>query len=118
MALGALIIGLLSLLISWVPFIGLLSVVGGLIAVVLGFLGRGRAKKVANGAGMALTGIIVGALALVVGILSTAVPVLFFQDMARNFEDVDRCIQETGNEDACIQEHAPAWLRNLDDLDG
>jgi hypothetical protein len=60
-ALAALIVGILSLLIAWVPFIGLLGVVGGIIALVLGFVARGRIKRTgAGGNGVALTGIVTG----------------------------------------------------------
>jgi hypothetical protein len=117
LAVAAMIFGILSLLVSWVPFVGLLGVVGGALALVLGLLGRGRAKKVANGAGLAVTGIITGLLAVLVGIASTVLPVLFFQGMVGDFEAVDRCIEQTGNEQACIEEHAPGWVRFLDGLD-
>lgn len=120
-ALAALIVGLLSLLVSWIPFIGLLGVVGGLVALLLGGLGRGRARKAAGGAGLAITGLVTGGLAVVLGIASTAVPVLFFQGMIGDFEAVDRCVERTGDEQACWEEHAPPWARfleNVDELDG
>ena len=117
LAVAALIIGILSLLVSWIPFVGLLGVVGGGLALLLGLLGRGRAKKIANGAALAVTGIVTGLLAVLVGIASTALPVLFFQGMIGDFEAVDRCIEETGDEDACLEEHAPGWVRFLEGLD-
>ena len=117
LAVAAMIIGILSLLIAWIPFVGLLGVVGGALALLLGLLGRGRAKKIANGAALAITGIVTGLLAVLVGIVSTVLPVLFFQGMIGDFEAVDRCIEETGDEDACIEEHAPGWVRFLDGIE-
>ncbi len=116
-ALAALIVGLLSLAIAWIPFIGLLGVVGGFVALLLGVFGRGRAKKIANGAGMAITGIISGIVAILLGVASTVLPVLFFQGLVGDFEAVDACIEETGDEEACIEEHAPWWLQWLDDAE-
>ena len=117
LAVAAMIIGILSLLVSWVPFVGLLGVLGGALALLLGLLGRGQAKKVANGGALAVTGIITGLLAVLVGIASTVVPVLFFQGMIGDFEAVDRCIEQTGDEEACIEEHAPGWVRFLDGME-
>ncbi len=116
-AVAAMIIGILSLLVAWIPFVGLLGVVGGFLAVVLGLIGRGRAKRVANGGALAITGLVTGALAVLVGIASTVLPVLFFQGMIGDFEAVDRCIEQTGDEQACIEEHAPGWVRFLDGLE-
>jgi hypothetical protein len=117
LALAALIIGLLSLLIAWIPFIGLMGAVGGVVAIILGVFGRGRAKKVETGAGLAITGIISGAVALLLGVVSTMLPVLFFQGMIGDFEAVDRCVQQTGDEDACLEEHAPGWVRFFEQLE-
>jgi hypothetical protein len=117
LAVAAMIIGILSLLISWIPFVGLLGVVGGGLALLLGLLGRGRAKKIANGGGLAVTGVITGLLAVLVGIASTVLPVLFFQGRIGDFEAVDRCIEQTGDEQFCLDEHAPGWVRFLDGID-
>ena len=117
LAVAAMIIGILALLVSWIPFVGLLGVVGGAIALLLGLLGRGRAKKIDNGGALAVTGIITGLLAVLVGIASTVLPVLFFQGMIGDFEAVDRCIEQTGDEQACIEEHAPGWVRFLDGIE-
>jgi hypothetical protein len=117
LALAALIVGLVSLGIAWIPFVGLLGVMGGLVALLLGTFGRGRARRIANGAGLALGGIITGVLAILLGIATTVLPLLFFQGMVGDFEAVDACIERTGDEDACIEEHAPWWVRLLEDAD-
>src|SRR5687767_11476175 len=57
----SLVLGILSL-VTWFLFVGGLF---GIIAVVLGFLGRGKAKRgEASNGGMALAGIITGALGI------------------------------------------------------
>ncbi|WP_053352825.1 DUF4190 domain-containing protein [Leucobacter musarum] len=64
LALSALILGILSLVFSWVPIAG---AVGGIIALILGIvaLRKGQSK------GLSLTGIITGALALIIGAIVT-----------------------------------------------
>lgn len=59
-------LGLLALLSSWTVVGGILF---GLLAIVLGVIGRGRAKRgEANNGGLALAGIILGALGLLISI--------------------------------------------------
>ncbi len=65
LAVGALVCGILSVLLFWACFVGM---VFGIVAVVLGFIGRNKANEMAgNGAGMALAGIITGALGVLAG---------------------------------------------------
>jgi hypothetical protein len=105
MALAALIIGILSLLIAWIPVVGILAAIGGLIALILGFVARGRIKRNATGGnGMAMTGIVTGAIALVVGIVLT---VVFFSAFGAwfgdSFRDYAQCVEETGDEQRCTE---------------
>ena len=117
-AVAALIIGLLSLLIGWIPFIGLIAVVGGLIALILGFIGRGKVKKQqASGKGMATTGIVTGILAILLGIASTLIPVLFFSSFVEEMEEFTACVDAGGSEEQCFEEHAPGWMQRLVDVD-
>jgi hypothetical protein len=102
-ALAAMIVGILSLLIAWVPFLGILGGLGGVVAVILGFVGRGRARANGQaGSGQALTGIVTGAVALV---LSIAVTVGFARliggDFGEVFSSYAECVEETGDEDLC-----------------
>lgn len=45
------------------------AIILGLVAVVLGFLGRNQAKNTGQGAGIALAGIITGAIGIVLGLI-------------------------------------------------
>ena len=100
---AALVLGILGLL-SWFFLIGGLF---GLVAVVLGFLGRGRAKRgEATNGGVALAGIITGALAVLLTILvGVGVASLFKRGGVGDFAD---CVQQAGQDqaaiDACEQE--------------
>lgn len=75
MAIAALVLGILSVLNCWIPAVNIIAIVFGIIALVLGLIGRSRAKKgIASGKGIALGGIITGAIGIV---LSIAITVLF-----------------------------------------
>ncbi len=119
MAVAALIIGILSLLISIFPFIGLIGTLGGIAALVLGFVGRKKAKTTSAGGGMAITGIITGILAIIVSLLVTIGVALFFQNVGGDFVDefnsLEQCIQETGDEDECARQLEEDLFQDLFD---
>ena len=79
----ALILGILTLLVWLVPFVGLgLVLLVGAAAMTLGFLGFRQAKKTGSGGqGMALTGIMLA----VVGILVGTVALLVFAEELQDF---------------------------------
>jgi hypothetical protein len=102
MALAAMIIGILSLLIAWIPFIGILGTIGGIVALVLGFVGRGRIKKSgAGGNGMAITGIATGAVAIVLSVLITGFFFAAGDGFFAEFGSYIECVEETGDEAEC-----------------
>ena len=74
LAIGALIVGIIGLILCWIPFGG---AVLPLVALLLGFLGVRRANQIAVGKGMAITGIVLGILGLVACALITIVFTVF-----------------------------------------
>jgi hypothetical protein len=103
--LAALIVGIVSLLLAWVPFLGLI----GIVAVVLGIIGLRRVKaRVATNKGMALAGLILGILAVLAGIFWIVAAVFFagtFGDTIENCSDpslteaqVQQCINDGVND--------------------
>ena len=98
---AALVLGILSL-VTWFLFIG---GVFGIIAVVLGALGRGRAKRrEASNGGMALAGIITGA----VGVLLTVLVVVGVAALwnSEEFSNVRECLEEAGSDQEAIDDCA------------
>ena len=110
-AIAALVIGILSLLIAWVPFLGLLGGVGGVLALILGFVGRSKAKDPSTGGnGAAITGIVTGILALV---LSIVVTVGVFALGGTFFSSFTDCIEAGGSEAECQEELERDLLRRF-----
>ncbi len=73
MATAALVLGIISMIGWCCPLIGVLT---SALALIFGFVGRGNVQKTgAQGAGMALTGIILGGIGLVLSILNGALGV-------------------------------------------
>jgi hypothetical protein len=88
LALGALICGILGLLIALIPFVGYGGTLLGLVGIVLGFLGLGAAKRQGGaGRGMAIGGIVTGLLSILVSVAWTFLFVLAADDVN---DDLDR----------------------------
>lgn len=73
MAIGALICGILSLLCSWIPVVGFVLSVAAIVLGIIEVKRIGRGEGSAKGKGMALAGIILGAVGIVFGIIWIAV---------------------------------------------
>lgn len=96
---AALVLGILSLL-SWFFLIGGLF---GLVAIILGVLGRGRVKRgEADNGGIALAGILTGALGLLLTILVIAGVAALFG--SGEFSNLTECLREAGGDQAAIDE--------------
>jgi hypothetical protein len=90
-----------------VAIIALLSVVGGVVlgvvAIILGFLGWGRARRgEANNGGVAIAGIVLGFLSIIEAIVVIGFAVWGF-DRAGGTDYVD-CLSSAGNDEQAIQQ--------------
>jgi hypothetical protein len=113
-ALAAMIVGILSLLFAWFPVLGGL---GGAIALILGFVGRSRVRSgTSAGAGQALTGIITGAIAVVINLLVVAAAVAFFGGgtFGGVISEYSECVERTGDEDRCRRQMEDELLGRTD----
>jgi hypothetical protein len=98
---AALVLGILSILLGWIPFISVVALLLAIAAIVCGIIGRKRANRgEATNGGVALGGIITGVLGF---LLAGAVTVLlglgaalFGECADPNFTqaEVDACVQE------------------------
>jgi heme/copper-type cytochrome/quinol oxidase subunit 2 len=91
MAITALVLGIIGLISSVAIFGGVL----GLIAIVLGFMARGKVKRGESTAGgMALAGIITGFFAVIIAGIVLAIAVFF----ADQIGSLTECLEKAGND--------------------
>lgn len=91
---AALILAVLGLLFSWTIAGG---VILGLVAVILGFLARGRVKRgEATNGGLAIAGVVLGALAIVVGLIFIPIWIGFFAQLGLG--DYVGCMEQAGTD--------------------
>ena len=96
LALAAFVVALVSLLVSAIPFVNAVSVVGGLVAVVLAVVALRKLVPGVTGKGFAIAGIVLGALAVVVAAVVWVVTAMAIQAI------------ESGELDAVLEEAAAA----------
>lgn len=86
----------------------------GAIAVVAGAVGHGRAKRgTANNDGVAIAGIVLGALAIVVGVAFIAIWMAVWKDVRGG--DYIACMQKAGNDPAAEQHCADQFRHSVQD---
>jgi hypothetical protein len=102
MGVAALIFGILALLTCWwLPVVGGIL---GIVAIILGVVGRGRANRMeANNKGMATTGLVLGILSLIVNIVLSIA--LFFLGFAflnfgggNSLQQLQDCVSAANNQ--------------------
>lgn len=70
---AALILGIIGLILCFIPVINVFGVILAITALILGIVGMIIAKKKGGSKGMALTGLILGALGIIIFIVMYAV---------------------------------------------
>ena len=110
LAVAAMVLGILALLLCWTVIGGVLL---GLLAVVLGVVASGRARRgLGEGRGMAIAGIVLGVLGL---LISVALVVFGFSFMngtsGKNLRD---CLQNAGDDRAKVQQCQRDLQRDLE----
>jgi hypothetical protein len=100
LGIAALVLGVLALLGSFTIVFGFIL---GVVAIVLGLMGRGRARSgQADNGTMAVVGAVLGALAIVLSAVFIAIGVAIFNsDSGRSLVD---CLTDAGNDQAAIEQ--------------
>jgi hypothetical protein len=111
-------LGIASLILAIVALVSVWSVFApiilGVIAVVVGFLGRGRVKRgTADNGGVAIAGIVLGGLAIVVGLAFIAIWTAVWKDVGGG--DYIDCMQKAGTDQAQQQQCSEQFQRNVQD---
>lgn len=81
LAIGALVLGIGSLLFAFIPFVGFASVPFAIGAVVLGVIGLGKSREIGQGKGLAIGGLVTGAVALAVSVLYVLLFIVIADDV-------------------------------------
>ena len=88
MAVAALVLGILALVLCWIP---LLNWVLAVLAIIFGALGIGRGKRVGRGGGMAIAGLVCGVIG---GLIGVALVVLVVQAKTAAQHDLRLRVEE------------------------
>jgi hypothetical protein len=108
--------GVAALVVAIIALISSVSVIGGIllgiVAVILGFIGRGRVKSgEANNGGVATAGIILGVISIIAGLAFIAIWVGLFKDVgAGGYFD---CLQRAGQDRAAVQQCSDEFRQSM-----
>lgn len=110
-------LGVTALVLAVIALVASCSVVGGLVlgiaAIIIGFLGRGRVTRgEANNGGIALTGIILGALAVIVSLAFIALYSNVFNEYGGR--DLVSCVQSANGDNDKVQQCMDEFQRRVD----
>jgi hypothetical protein len=111
LGIASLILAIVALVSVWSVFA---PVILGVIAVVVGFLGHGRVKRgTADNGGVAIAGIVLGGLAIVVGLAFIAIWTALWKDVGGG--DYIDCMQKAGTDQAQQQQCSEQFQHNVQD---
>ncbi|MBP2452544.1 DUF4190 domain-containing protein [Mycolicibacterium lutetiense] len=118
LGIGALVTAIIGLLLFWTVLGGLVL---GLIAVILGFLARGRCKRgEADNGGVATAGIALGVISMVLAVVFTVIAVTlgvyWFNEVGGS--DLISCLQQAGDDTAAQQQCENEFERRVEDSFG
>ena len=108
-------LGIASLVIAIVALLSLFGgVVLGVVAVILGFLGWGRAKRgEANNGGIAVAGIVLGVVSIIEAIVLIGLAVWGFGEVGGT--DYLDCLSNAGNDQQAIEQCAQQFQERVED---
>ncbi len=68
-AVAAMVLGIVGAAFGLIPLLALIALACGVLGLIFGFIGIGRAKTVGSGKGMAVAGLVLGIVAVVLSIV-------------------------------------------------
>lgn len=100
-------LGIAALVVAVIALLGSFSVIGGIlggvVAVILGVIGRGRAKSgEATNGGVALAGVVLGVIAIIVSLVFIPIYVGLFKDMGGG--GYLECLQQAGQDRSAVEQ--------------
>lgn len=88
MAVSALVLGIVGSVLGLVPLTGFIALICGILALVFGFVGYGRAREGAPHKTMAIWGIVLGAAAIILGIIGLTIVADVVNDLDRQLDTI------------------------------
>lgn len=108
---AALVVAIAALFLFWTIFGGFIL---GILAIILGIVGMSRAKRgEADNRGVALSGVILGALAIVASAAFIVIGFLFLWN-STGFDDYYDCVTQAGNNQAKIDQCASDFATTIE----
>ncbi|MEU5219105.1 DUF4352 domain-containing protein [Streptomyces sp. NPDC020807] len=103
---AALILGIIGALSGLIPLLFWLAGTLGLIALILGLVGKGRVKRgEANNKGVTLTGAVLGLVSLILATVGLVITVTAVSDAV---EEIDKAVQSAAPKEPSAKAEAPA----------
>lgn len=111
LGIAALVIAIIALVSCWTVFGGIIL---GLVAVIIGFVARGRVKRgEATNGGVAIAGIVLGILAIVLGLVF--IPIWYSVFEGAGVTDYVDCVAEAGSDQEAVQQCANQFQERVED---
>jgi hypothetical protein len=107
---AALIIAIIALVFCWSVFGGIIL---GLVAVIIGFVARGRVqRREATNGGVAIAGIVLGILAIILGLVF--IPIWFGVFRQVGGTDYIDCVSKAGSDQQAVQRCADQFRKRVE----
>lgn len=98
MGIASLVLGIVAILISWIPIVGLLSFVLVIVGLVLGIVDISKKSKTQSQKGIGIAGVIVCAIAIPIIIITTIISMGIITAAIMGDDDLIKHTQETLNQ--------------------
>ncbi len=109
LGIASLVLAIIALLSVWSVFGGIIL---GLAALIIGLVARGRVKRgEATNGGVAIAGVVLGALAVIVGLAFLAIWMTFWKDIGG--DDYMSCLQKAGSDPVKQQQCQQQFNKHL-----
>jgi len=100
LAITALVLGIIAIVGSWIPFVSIGSAIIGIVGIVIGIVAINKAsKRLAGGKTMAVIGTVISGLAIVAAIISTSLGVMAINDVADEIDGNITAVTATAADD-------------------
>jgi Domain of unknown function (DUF4190) len=111
LGIAALIVAIIGLVFCWTVFGGIIL---GVVAVIIGFLARGRVKRgEASNGGVAIAGIVLGIVAIILGLVF--IPIWYSLFEGAGVTDYVDCVSRAGSDQEAVQQCANQFQERVED---